>query len=248
MKLTYSFLLFLLFATTLTAQQVRVKYTDGTYFNGEVLSDTEQELTLLTHTGDTVRINQAYVEKRYDYPEDAMTFNKGKYHPVEGWYLHFGLASSIGNGVNVQFDGLVGRRLSQNWSVGLDLAWHQYHPNFTWNVTDDFFTPSLYGRRYLTKRKTRLYVDANVGYGLALLGGEWGISERSQSNGLFGSAGVGVHFASRSKTRYLLSLGQNFQYSEGRFVENFFINEQPRIVEYDLWYIRPMLRVAVEFF
>jgi hypothetical protein len=230
------------------AQQTRVKYVDGTYFNGEVLSDTAEELTLLTYRGDTIRINQAYIEKRYVYPESALLFNKGKFHFTEGWFLYVGTGVGLGNSVNGQFDALLGRRINKNWVAGFDFSFQQYFPNFSFRVTDDFFTPSLYGRRYLTEKRTRLFIDTNIGYGLALEGTEFGVVERVQSNGFFAAGSLGIHFASRNKTKFLLSLGQNFQYSKGSFTENVFINEQPRTVSYDIWYARPMLRFGIEFF
>ena len=81
-----------------------------------------------------------------------------------------------------------------------------------------------------------------MGYGnpsnIVWAGGEY-------SGGVHFQPGFGVHFASRRKARFILTLSQMIQNTRGERVDFDFLSN-PINIKYKYWYNRTMLKIGVE--
>lgn len=252
MKHTIILSAFFLFAfLSLDAQEssTTIKYQDGSTFIGKVIAETETELTMVLSSNDTLRVNKDFIDKRRRIPNNALVFNKNKFHYTDTWFWNIGLGFGLSHSPTSQIDIGFGKRLNKDWAVGVGLGLHTYQPGFTWDIIDGYLTPYVHGRYYLSDSRVRFFVDARLGYGLEarmnnIVWG-WGITNREQLDGLSGGLGVGLNFASKKNVRYLIGIFQNVQHARGSYTQNRFDN-LPTDVNYNLWYNRPVLRFTME--
>lgn len=245
------FPLFLFIFSFANAQKApaTIKYQDGSTFIGEVIGETETEITMVLSTGDTLRINKDYIDKRREIPNDALLYKKNKFHYTDSWFWNISMGAGLSEFPTSQIDAVFGKRINKNWSVGAGLGFHSYQPGFTWDIVDHFLTPHIYGRRYLTDSRVRFFVDARIGYGMEARANNWawnwGVTERVQSDGLSAGVGTGINFASKKNVRFLLGIFQNIQHVKGSYTQTRFDN-LPSDINYNLWYNRPVLRLTME--
>jgi len=242
--------LYFMLLVTLTMAQIKqqnqaIIYSyDGSILVGEVLEENELHVQLKVFYTDTVRIPNGMIRKMYRSPEDVLIFEEGKIHYTSGTYFSSSTAFGGGETASFDFDFILGTRLDPTYSVGIGMAFNfntiPLVPN-EW-IETHFITLFAYGQYYFTNNKRRIFVATRLGYGFPSGFG----FEIDHTGGLYFQPSVGIHFPSKRRRRFKLSLGHMLQKTKGTDT-SFDVLNNPVSVSYDLWLSRTMLRFGWEF-
>jgi len=245
-KLLFSFSLTLfLFNSSILAQQEEnsIFYLkNGSIYIGKVLNDETDSIQVRLIDGNDIQISE-FAVKRYLAAKDIKVFPDGRYNPIRGFFFHTGLGfngESLGKDEDERISShvpyLFGWHFNSRWSAASGLGFEFNEARISgFRVTTQVTSLFLYGRYNLTEQKRRPFLYARVGSGFASEQGE----DVNEDQG-------GFQFASRKKSRWVLSLGYHFQQVSGqqRFLD--FAGGEV-IVDYDLSIRRIILSVGVEF-
>lgn len=221
-----------------------VKYIDGSIFQGKVIKEDLSFITMKVTTGDTLQIRKIFVKKRWETSEEVVLRDRGKFHYKHGYFASFSLGQSLTRDPTTQLNLLFGQRLNERYSVGVGTGLH-FNSNVFNSVwrNNDFIPVYLYGRRYVNHTNSGAFVSANIGYGFP---NRNSFDFEDYGGGFYAEPGVGLHFASRSKIRYIISFSQYIQHTKGEdeFTDAF---ANPFRLEYSTWFFRPVLKFGIEF-
>ena len=239
-----------LMAQNAPANRYIINYEDGSVFVGNVVKANLYQFVLLASTGDSVHIEKSRILKMRILKNDVLVKSRGKFHYKKGIFASFDLGILSNSG---QFDLLAGYRKNEKYSYGLGVGIHINETNISgFFVRNDFMPIYVYGRRYIGKSNVGPFVFSKLGYGIPY---QTAVFDDDHSGGFFAQPGLGLHFASRSKFRFTMSLSQYIQYTTGneRFAGFFFDNFGNQIFndtidfDYSIWYTRVFLKVGIEF-
>lgn len=208
-------------------QKVIIYYYDGSIFQGKIVAEDSTQIILIPSTKvDTLHVAKAFIHKMFRDADNVILYPGGKYHYTTGKFFSYasGFNLNEGNGSS-ELEMLLGQRLSQKVSVGIGIQLALHAVNNV-NNGNNFNTPNIgeelslfngfiplfaYGQYYLTNKKARLFVSANLGYGIAAQS----ISTNEHSGGIYFQPAIGLHFASNRFARSYMAIGQTFQQSKG---------------------------------
>lgn len=171
-------------------------------------------------------------------------YDEDKWHPTQGYFISStgGWGGNFSDIPSAEWDLVVGSIRNKRLWVGLGFG-----VNFNGvtlsrfgNVFHHFVPVFTYGRYYLTDKKHRLFAYSRLGYGIPLPVWE----TEKHKGGLQFQPGIGIHFASRQLTRFLITIGQNFQYTEID-ITNFDVQGSPILRGHSQWYSRTILKIGI---
>jgi hypothetical protein len=141
---------------------------------------------------------------------------------------------------------MYGNRLSKNLNIGFGIGFEFNEALVSgFQFDSQFSTLFAYGRYYITNSPRRVFIFSRLGFGSPSENNEEVITSE-HSAGFNSLTGLGVHFASRKKSRFQLLLGFYTQKTEGR---EFFLDNIGNEVQtnYDILIKRLMFKFGWEF-
>jgi len=200
--------------------KARIDTKDGSMYLGDYLGETEDGHSIRIITGDTLSITTKEIRRAVT-PNSAIVFNKGRYHPIKGLFMHYSIGTNGGqSGGGFITDAGLGYRLSQKIEIMSGLGFIgttlDVVPggDFWWSYNR--FFPAYLGMNYnLTHGKVRIFTSAKAGYSISAGNNLntliWGGNEVSTSGGAYFEPAIGLSFASKRFGRVHLSLTQILQ-------------------------------------
>jgi len=222
---------------------------DGSVYRGMIVSENSKTIRIVTIENDTLSVSQANV-KKVKRSGDYLFHSKGKTHDINGffWAINIGFnAAGMFTGEEIgseHFELLFGWRFNKQWSVASGIGSEfNFNQIGGFSVQTNFSSFFLYGRYYFTDGRPRLFAYSRLGVGI-------GQSNETQTldnaGGIQWQGGGGVHFASRKRARFIISLGYYMQKTNGtQFFLDGFGNEVK--VDFDILITRPILKLGIEF-
>ncbi len=223
---------------------------DGSIYKGEITAESDQTLSLVIFTLDTLEL-QKFMIRRIKRAEDNLLLPDGRTHPTKGLFfsaklgLNLGSAFSAEDLPSVHMELMMGHRLNRRWTVAGGLGAENNSIDVGGFVVETEFVSFFgYGRYYITNSRRRLFTYGRVGYGFGEK--EDNTDRITQSGGWNGQIGAGFHFPSRRSTTFVISLGYYVQMTNGTEI---FLDSMGSevLVDYDVFIQRPLLKVGVEF-
>jgi len=197
--------------------KARLDTKDGSMYLGEFISENDNSYSIQIINGDTITLEKNKVRKAKT-PNSAIVFNKGKYHPISGAFIHYSFGSNAGNsGGGIITDIGLGYRMSKKLEIitGLGILGTTLNviPGLNqWAEYKTFF-PAYIGMNYnLTHNSVRIFTSAKAGFSSSPLDNfNWGGSSITTSGGAYFEPGIGLSFASKRFGRLNLSMTQILQ-------------------------------------
>jgi len=243
--LLFSFLGFQSITAQITVEsKAIVYYFDGSIFIGRIVEEDALQIKLIAVTKDTINISKALTKRILRNAENVLLHQGGKFHYAYGTFFSVSFGGGISEHESSDLELIIGKRLNTKLSVGVGAAMSSHSVwNFNGLWIDNAFVPVFgYGRYYLRDKKARVFAAASLGYGFASDIGFGG----NHSGGVFFQPAIGVHFASRKRTRFIITLGQTLQHTKGtQFSWDSLGNEI--VFDYKYLFNRTMLKIGIEF-
>ncbi len=258
MRTWRNILFFLLASASLLAQTARdykitvaLELFDGSQLLGQLIHDDNRSVQIRIASGDTLDIGHGYIRKIRTASDRMNMFRKGKFHFIDGDYAGIALGFSGSGEAGTHLQARYARRLTPRSSLGIGLGLDIYQGGLTFD-TYSFISLYAYGRHYLNRqvRRTKPYVSMGLGYGLVEnTFNQWRIQEGNYNGGPMANPTIGLHFASKSKLKFLLGLTWMVQYNRANYStpDWFFGLQNVSRVRESNWFIRGGLKLSVEF-
>ena len=222
-----------------------VIYRDGSVFVGKLLNDKKLSMQMVISTGDTINLRLVDIKKIRHIDKDILLFGGVKYHYTNGLFFNLQIGSSLEDVDNQtsQVDFIVGYRFNKKLAAGIGVG-NSYNSTFSFGTWIDANAIPVfgYGRYYLPfDIKVRPFVSTKLG---------WSFPNQDAFNGdhqggvLF-QPEIGVNFASRKKTRFIISIGQQLQNIKGDLL-NFDPFGNRIESKFNLWFNRTVLKFGIE--
>jgi hypothetical protein len=222
---------------------------NGSIYIGSIISEQNHEITLSLDDGETLTFPKHKVKYYLD-TNDIIAYPNGKYHHVKGFFFNTSIGINMenifteeNNLISSHLPFIFGHYLNSKFAVGVGFAFEFNEAEISGFRLDTQFAPLfIYGRHYLGKTKKRSFIYGRLGYGFR---GDDGEFTNDHEGGVQFQFGGGIHFSSRRKTKFILSLGYHLQKTNG--AENFidpFGNEI--FTEYNIWIRRLILKFGAE--
>lgn len=201
---------------------VRVKYFDGSSYYGEKLQEGERYVLLLLQTGDTIEIDKKYAKEYYD-NSNAEVFKNGKFYRNTGYFFLLtlgGNAETIYNPDDQRISSHIGLhygyrftpRLSLSGGFGIELN-EARAAGFVFET--QYTSLYAYGRYHFFTGRPQIFGFGRIGFGTP--GEEDSEDFPSEfQGGVNAMYGLGTIFASKGRSKFVLSLGHYFQKSKGQ--------------------------------
>lgn len=228
-----------------------IKLYDGSKIVGTYVEDTLDKNTynVVLITGDTVSIHDRFIASSR-LPKDVNVFSKSKFHYKDGAFLHSNIGLSPGRHFtwNIGFSYI----FKNKFEIGADLGVSNNTfivPGTTFSqwVSVTGFPITLTGKYYLVNESSRLYLKGAVGSTNSIT--TWEV--RDVNNSFTAEGGIGISFASKSRTKWYLELGQYTAHARG-IARNWqwdWTTEQTSSsdINFNVWFNRVVFRVGVLF-
>ncbi|MEM9544379.1 MAG: hypothetical protein AAGA77_00330 [Bacteroidota bacterium] len=225
-------ILLLILGTNVVGQSnqewIVAKYANGIRYSGKKVEEKGSIVSVQLYTSDTIQINRTDVSNYYD-SSNALIFRDGKYFETKGWFwnLSFGFnAASVVDSADqresAHLEFIYARRLNERFNIGAGLGFEFNEARVAGFQFDTQFTSVFaYGRFYLTNSKKRLFLFSRIGMGFPAEENEDEILAE-HSSGFNTLNGLGLQWAARGKSRFMLTLGFYTQKTEGTefFLDN----------------------------
>lgn len=221
-----------------------ISYDDGSLFIGNIVKSNQEETVVVVETGDSIHLDNKRIRRLKVIKDNVVLKQRGKYFYKKGIFASFNMGSSFTEDGSGQIDLLIGYRLDERTAFGLGTGLHlnTKNTNSLW-IQNDFTAVYAYGRRYFGGGNVAPFIFGNFGYGFPIHGEFFD----NHSGGVYAQPGVGLHFASRKKIRFITSLSGYIQHTKGSQNNRDFVFNTPIEVDYSIWYSRLMLKVGIEF-
>lgn len=195
------------------------KYHNGSVYIGEKISENNSIVEIRLPTGDTITVDRRFVSEYYD-NSNSRIFSNGKYIRNVGSFwnvtLGFNAADSEDERVSSHLGVQYGYRFSPRLSLSAGLAFEFNEATASGFSFDTQFVPVYaYGRYHFFTGRPQIFGFGRLGYGFASENQEPDLPEEFRG-GVNAMYGLGVVFASRSKSKWLLSLGHYIQNTSGQ--------------------------------
>lgn len=251
--LSISFLLSILVFDLSAQQNNSIFYLhNGSVYIGEVLNDRGESLNVRLIDGNEINFSR-YRVKRYLDSKDIVLHRDGKYHVTRGFFFQPGLATNFEGFAPVEEESrisshtsfLFGYYLNPRFAIGAGIGFEFNQAvvsgfEFDTQVSSQY----IYGRYYINNKKRRPFIYSRVGYGTR--NDESNFGSNNPNGGINFQAGGGMHFSSRKKSKFVLTLGYHMQKTDGteRFIDDF---GSEIIADYDIMIQRLILTFGMEF-
>lgn len=218
---------------------------DGSIYKGQIIEENDEYIYMVIIEGQTISIPQREV-KRMMNGKNYLFHNNRRFHYTKGFFWNVKLGFSVIEDEGAEhFSFLMGYRFNKRFSVGIGLGSELGTSKVGgFDVETIFASYFAEGRYYLTNNRQRLFTYGRLGYGS-------GPSETNESGrhggGFQTQGGIGIHFASRKRIRFIMSFGYHTQYTNG---EQFFrdgLGSEVRVQYEDLWVDHFVFKFGVEF-
>jgi len=233
------------------SKEVLVKCRDGSVYRGKFIKEDKTTLQIVNSNKDTIHLFRFTVKKVYK-SGDYLIHSNGKMHDTNGFFWGINIGFNADNAFTADelrsehLEIMFGWRFNKRWTVANGIG-SEFNTSQIGGfiVESTFASLFLYGRYYFTDNRQRLFAFSRLGIGSTIA------SDESQSNnnntgGFQFQGGVGVHFSSRRKARFIISLGYYLQNTNGtQFFLDDFGNEVK--IEYNILITRPIIKVGIEF-
>ncbi len=226
-----------------------VKCRDGSVYRGKLIKEDDKVLQIVNSTKDTIHVLRSRVKKVYR-SGDYLIHSNGKMHDTNGFFWGINIGFNAANLFNADdlrsehLELLFGWRFNKRWTIG-----NGFGSEFNTSEVGGFIVEStfaslfLYGRYYITDNRQRLFAYSRIGIGTIPAEEE---EINTNVGGIQWQGGLGVHFASRKRGRFIISLGYYLQKTNGiQFYLDDFGNEVK--IDYDLLITRPIIKLGIEF-
>ncbi|MFK7809882.1 MAG: hypothetical protein AB8F74_18895 [Saprospiraceae bacterium] len=222
---------------------------DGSIYKGEIIEENDAYIYMVVIDGQTIGIPQEEIRRSRVMRAERYLFHKGgRYHKKKGIFWNVQMGGNVfSEGTSEHVNFTLGYRFNQRWSAGAGFGSELHSTNVAgFQVETQFSSFFVYGRYYLGDNRRRPYVYSRLGYG-AGPGSSSEFNSGRHSGGFQAQSGLGIHFASRKSSKFIIGLGFHTQYTNG---EQFFLNDfgGEIKVEYDnLWLNHLALKFGIEF-
>ncbi len=219
---------------------------DGSVYKGIIVDENGSFIYMEVLDGNRIDIPRWKIRKKMS-NNNFIFHNRGRYHYTKGLFgaLTIGLSPTDESVFTEQVSFLVGYRFNKRFSAAIGLGNELTTSEMAgFEVETNFSSYYLYGRYYLSDYRRRPFVYARGGYG----SGPADEAESGRhSGGIQGQIGAGIHFASKRRSRFVLSLGYHVQHTSGQqFFLDTFGNEV--LVEYpNTWINNFVISFGIEF-
>ena len=220
-----------------------VSYEDGSYYIGELVSETRLDLKMVLATRDTITLDKAWITSMLRTDRNIQLYDNGKYHYSRGilYGFHFGGGGDEGGTSTIEI--IAAYRPNQNWALGLGFG-SSVNSTFQFGTSIDasaipFFA---YGRFYpLNKLKSRPFISTKIGWAFP----DQNNFEGDHEGGFLFHPEIGFNFASRKRVRWLISIGQQIQNIRGEGT-NFDPFGNSIRTNFNVWFNRTVFKFGVE--
>jgi len=208
---------------------------DGSVYKGQIIEETTDYMYMVILEGQTIDIPQRKIKKVLS-GDNYIFHSEGRYHYKKGFFWNIELGANLDEeGTSEHSSLLLGYRFDKRWSAGLGFGTELHSSNISGFEVETLFTSYfLYSRYYLLDNRRRPFLFGRVGYGAGPSEGE-DVNTGRHSGGFQYQGGVGIHFASRKRARFILSVGYHSQYTSG---EQFYLDDfgsEIRVQYDDIW-------------
>ncbi len=189
-----------------------IQYKDGSVFVGEVLDQDVLQLTMVLTTSDTITLQKSKILKNRK-SNKFIILDKKKEHNVSDFFYNLDLSlNSNGSANSVMMSLTAGKRLSPKFNVGAGLMM-SHNTMRSPNVWGEFNLAQLFvhGRYNMNEKPVRPFIEANVGWGVALNSDDW----NSYSAGFYASPGIGLEIATKRRLSWTIKINQYVQNISG---------------------------------
>ncbi len=222
------------------------KLYDGSIFYGNKVDEDDDVIKMRLSTRDTIHVDRRLAKHIYD-ENNAIVFTDGKYFETKGFFWTFSMGTNVlTDQVSSHIEFLFAQRISENFALGGGTGFEFNETSAAgFNFDTQFSTFFAYGRYNILDGKRRFFAWGRIGQGFSSEENIEGI-RNEQEGGINAMYGVGLHFSSRSKSKFQLMLGQYFQKTSGR---EFFIDALGNEIQtdYKLLIKRLILKFGWEF-
>ncbi len=191
------------------------------------------------------------ITSQHVHSQDILLYDNDKYHVTRGTFWDLSLGMNTANlldeedaRVSTHLPFLYGYHFNSNYALALGTSFEFNQAQISGFTFDTQFVPLfVYGRYYLSKYRKRPFVYGRIGYGFR---GDDSTFTNDHEGGVQYQGGFGVHFASRKKGRFMISLGYHLQKTNGteRFIDPFG-NEISTV--FNIWIRRWIVQFGFEF-
>ena len=225
---------------------------DGSSILGQLIHRDRHSVTLLLSIGDTLEIEYGYI-KRFRGGSDRMEIHqKGNFHYKSGDYFDLSLGFAVSGFLASSHTHFrAARRLTHQKSLGFGLGLDTYEGDFT-NDSYSYLSIYTYGRYYLKtsrKKRTRPFLAGALGYGFAEnLVDQWTIQQGVYQGGVMAKPSIGLHFASKSKLKTMVSLTWHIQNTRAQYnTPEWWWGPTVSSVTEKIWFMRTGLSFTFEY-
>ncbi len=216
---------------------------EGSIYIGEYLGEDESQVSLKLITEDSISIDRSLTTDIYT-PQNALIYNRAKFHPTEGLYMHFDWGGNFnreGGGLSTSVG--LGYRLNKKWDlqagIGVNNTTTRIRTNqFGFQFRNLAGAPLYIGGLYnITDSKARLFAFARTGPVF-----QFEFNNDNNLGYLF-ETGIGVNFASSTSSRIQFTLSNYTQYSQLDLsqIDSF---GNPFVGTANIWLNRYAIRIA----
>ena len=248
------FLCFIILSPKASGQAIEnnsiVHLRTGSIFFGEILNIDGDVVQMRLLSGQEVSFSK-WLVKKYLPADKILVFDKGKFHVTHGWFFNTDLGLNLGGIfdtenqlVSSHLHLIYGYNFNEKFSLAAGIGFEFHETEISGFRIDTQFNPLfLFGRYYFNENKKRLFTYGRVGYGF--IGGEEEF-QNDNNGGVQYQAGLGIHFATKKRSNFVLTVGYHLQKTDG--TENFIDSLGNEIqTEYDIWIRRLMINFGIEF-
>ena len=225
-------LFFAISALNISSQEnpdlVLAKFKNGLFYVGDKIGEEDNIISLKINTLDTIHIDKNQISRYYDV-NSALIYPNGKYLQTQGsfWDVSFGfnalgIFDSVDQRVSTHLEVIYGKRINENLNLGIGAGFEFNEAKVAgFQFDTQFLSLSAYGRYYLTNSTRRLFLFSRIGIGFPSEENENGINVE-HAGGFNSLNGLGIHFASRKRSTFHISLGYYTQKTHGKefFLDN----------------------------
>lgn len=217
----------------------------GSKFIGKIDKETDQSIFLDLNDGNTVEVNIHNI-RSYLSPSEVIIYKKGKYHLTRGLLVNWTLAGGLTGEENTASSHnnlALGYHLNKFWTLGGGIGVDFNEGVFNGlNIDTQVIPVFVYGRYYLTQSRNRLFLYGKCGFASGIDDN----LEGDSNGGFIAHTGIGLHFSSIGKTKFLLKLGTHVQHASGTQIDlDPFGNEIES--KYDVVFRRLMIGFSLDF-
>jgi len=220
---------------------------DGSLMKGKIREDTDTHILLEIINGEEVKLGYKHIKKVSKPKPNHYFLDNGKSFKAKGYFSHLKFGNAFGNGSSESLDAggfhihsVNGYHFNPKLAVGLGLGLDVHGTN---NATYSFVPIYAYAKSYPFNFKVSPYYALGLGYGAPLSQGTFW--RGFYKGGYFINPSIGVRFASRKRSNFVLEMGYLIQDAYGEYtIQNWWDVDNSRFIKEDITFRRLWLNVG----